>query len=100
MPNGKIHDNPLSDFTIHGRRPFPPDIMQLLERIEAVGRKPDRWPLGENWPYSPQEFAWEKGEALDEARRVLKHLLDMLEAGRGDEVLLNPRTRTPFKSAP
>jgi hypothetical protein len=96
MPNGRVHDNPLSDFTIHGLRPFPPDIMDLLERIEAAGRKPDRWPLGENWPYSPREFAWERGEYLEGARRDLAHLLEMLEAGRGDEVLLDPRTGKPF----
>ncbi len=96
MPNGKIHDSPLSDFTIHGLHPFPPDIMELLAKIEAVGREPTRWPLGENWPFSPREFAWERGEDLEEARRDLKHLLAMLEAGRGDEVLINPRTGKPF----
>jgi hypothetical protein len=99
MPNGKLHDNPLSDFTIHGIHRFPPDIMELLSRIEAAGRRFNRSPLGENWPYSPREFDWEKGKDLDGARRDLKRLLAMLEAGRGDEVLLDPRTRKPLKPA-
>ena len=55
-----------------------------------------RWPLGENWPYSPREFDWEKGRNLSEARQLLSHLVILLEAGRGDEVLVNPRTGKPF----
>lgn len=98
MPNGKPHDNPLSDMTIHGMHPFPPDIEKLLRRIDALGRKQGRWPLGENWPYSPKEFAWERGEDLDEARRLLSSLVEMLEAGRGDEVLVNPITRRPLSA--
>ena len=97
MPNGRPHDNPLSDFTIHGRHPFPADIEDLLRRIDEIGRREDRWPLGENWPYSPREFDWEKGNDLEAARRDLRHLLSMLEAGRGDEILINPKTNQPFK---
>ena len=96
MPNGRLHDNPLSDFTIHGVRRFPPDIMALLERIEAIGRRQGRWPLGENWPYSPREFEWERDENLDEARRDLSHLLEMLESGRANEILHDPLTGKPF----
>ncbi|MCZ7580081.1 MAG: hypothetical protein M5U21_04565 [Fimbriimonadaceae bacterium] len=97
MPNGRLHDNPLSDFTIYGLRPFPPDIMELLERIQTWARASGRFPLGENWPYSPKEFEWVQGENLDEARRLLLSFAEMLEAGRGDEVLLDPRNRKPFK---
>jgi len=53
MPNGKPHANPLTDMIIHGMHPFPPDIENLLLRIDELGRRSDRWPLGENWPYSP-----------------------------------------------
>jgi hypothetical protein len=98
MPNGKSGDNPLSDMTIHGAHPFPPDIEDLLRRIDKLGRGPDRWPLGENWPYSPHEFDWEGGKNLDEARKLLSHLLHLLEEGRGDEVLINPRTGKPFRA--
>ena len=94
--NGKLGDNPLSDLAIHGAHPFPPEIEALLLRVDALGRRPDRWPLGENWPFSPHEYSWERGEDLDEARAVLTNLIELLEAGRGDEVLHNPRTGKPF----
>jgi hypothetical protein len=96
VPNGKHGDNPLSDMTIHGAHPFPPDIEEMLLRIDALGRRPGRWPLGENWPFSPREFEWERGKNLDGARRDLARLIAMLEAGRGDEVLIEPQTGKPF----
>jgi hypothetical protein len=96
MPNGKHGDNPLSDFIVHGRRVFPPDIEDLLRRIDAAGAAVGRWPLGQEWPYSTREFEWAEGKDLDEARRLLRHLLEMLEEGRGDEVLVNPRTGKPY----
>ena len=99
MPNGKPHDNPLSDFTIHGRKPFPPDIMHLLERIQELGRKDGLYPLGENWPYSPREFDWEQGRDLEGARRDLRHLLDMIETGRGREIMVNPLTGRPLANS-
>ena len=96
MPNGKIGDNPLSDLTIHGMHPFPPEIEGLLQRVDALGRRPGRWPLGENWPYSPHEFDWAEGRNLDEAGRLLNELIALLEEGQGDEILLDPRTGSPF----
>src|SRR4051812_14466707 len=69
VPNGKAGDNPLSDLKTHGAHPFPRDIEQMLLRIDALGRIPGRWSLGENWPFSPQEFDWEQGKNLDNARR-------------------------------
>lgn len=85
--------------TIHGAHPFPSDIEKMLREIDSLGRAYGRWALGENWPYSPHEFDWERGSNLDEARRLLSHLLAMLRAGRSDEVLFDPRTRKPFKTA-
>jgi hypothetical protein len=96
MPNGKPGDSPLTDLIVHGKHPFPREIEEMLLRIDALGRGPDRWPLGENWPYYPRELAWEQGQDLDEARGLLAHMIAMLEAGRGDEILVNPRTRKPF----
>jgi hypothetical protein len=96
MPNGKIGDNPLSDLTIHGRHSFPPDIETMLLRIDALGRRPGRWPLGENWPFGDREFDWAQGKDIEGARRDLGYLITMLEAGRGDELLVDPRTGKPF----
>ena len=84
--------------TVHGAHPFPADIEEMLRRIDGLGRVSGRWPLGENWPFSPREFDWENGKDLDEGRRLLSRLITMLEAGRGDEILLDPRTGEPFKT--
>lgn len=94
--NGKHGDNPLSDLTIHGDHPFPADIEELLLRILEVGEGAGRWPLGENWPFGPREFDWEKGEDLDGARRDLAMLLEALEEGRGDDILVHPLTKRPL----
>ncbi len=96
MPNGKPGDNPLTDFIVHGRSSFPADIEDLLRRIDAAGLAIGRWPLGENWPFADREFDWAAGRDLAGARRDLQYLLDMLDQGRSDEVLLNPLTRKPF----
>ena len=96
MPNGTLGDNPLSDLTIHGKHPFPPEIETMLLRIDVLGRRTGRWPLGENWPFSDREFDCAEGKDLESARRDLGHLTAMLEAGRGDEVLVDPRTGKPF----
>lgn len=97
MPNGKAGDGPLTDFVLHGSHPFPADIEDLLRRIETLGRAAGRWPLGENWPFSTRDFDWATGRDLDGARGDLRHLFEMLEKGRGDEVLLDPRTRRPLE---
>jgi hypothetical protein len=97
VPNGKLHDNPLSDMTIHGKHPFPSDIEELLRRVDELSG-PGRYPLGYHWPFSPREFDWEKGKGLDEARKLLSNLIEMLEVGRGDEVLVDPRTGKPLAS--
>jgi len=81
MPNGKPGDHPLTDFVVHGMHPFPPDIEEMLRRIDVLGRAAGRWPLGEKFAI------FDAG-----ARRDLAHLISMLEAGRGDEVLVDPRT--------
>ena len=95
--NGKLHDNPLSDLTIHGEHPFPPEIEELLLKIDALGRGPNRWPLGANWPFDLNEYKWAEGKDLDEARELLSHFIEMLEDGRGDEIMVNPITQRPFE---
>jgi hypothetical protein len=100
VPNGKPGDNPLTDLIFYGAHPFPRDIETMLRRIETLGRRPGRWPLGENWPFSPREFDWERGRDLEGARQALAHLIARLEAGRGDEVLIDPRTGEPFTPGP
>jgi hypothetical protein len=99
MPNGKHHDNPLTDMLLYGEHPFPADIEALLRRIHALGNRPGRWPLGENWPFSGREFKWERGDDLDEARRDLAHLITLLEQGRGDELLVHPLTQKPLANS-
>lgn len=84
--------------TIHGAHPFPNDIEAMLREIDSLARAVGRHALAENWPYSPREFDWERGKNLDEARTLLSHLLAMLKAGRGDEVLFDPSSRKPFKA--
>jgi len=69
---------------------------RCLLRIDVLGRRTGRWPLGENWPFSDREFDCAEGKDLESARRDLGHLTAMLEAGRGDEVLVDPRTGKPF----
>jgi hypothetical protein len=98
--NGKPGDNPLSDLTVHGQHPFPPDIEELLLRIDELGRAEGRWPLGENWPYSPREFDWEAGKELDGAVIDLTELLRAMEEGRGDDVLVDPLTKRPLSAEP
>src|SRR5262245_50611669 len=79
-------------------RPRLPFVPLHREQLMAMISVPvSRRPLGENWPFSPREFEWERGEDLDRARRDVAHLLAMLEAGRGDEILVDPRTKKPIR---
>ena len=97
MQNGRVDRNPLIDLIEHGRHPFPQDIEEMLRKIDMLGRREGKVPLGDNWPFSPDEFEWENGINLDEAREVLLHVIAMLEAGRGDEVFIDPLTQKPFR---
>jgi hypothetical protein len=62
MVNGKPGDNPLTDLTLYGKHPFPPDVEEMLLRIDELGRAAGYWPLGENSPFLGTEFAWERGK--------------------------------------
>jgi len=72
----------------------------MLRKIEALGRRPGCFPLGLNWSFSPREFDCEEGKDLEGARRDLAYLISMLEAGRGDQILIRPVTRQPLKAVP
>ena len=99
MPNGREHDNPLTDLLHYGYHPFPEYIERLLLRIDEVGREHGRSPLGENWPFSPDEFHWQRGRKLWRGRWKLSKMLRLLEAGRGDEILVDPRTGKPISAS-
>jgi len=57
------------------------------------------FPLGQNWPFSPREFGWEQEKDREGARRDLGHLISMLEAGRGGEILVHTLSRQPLNAA-
>jgi hypothetical protein len=97
MAAGKRGDNPLTDMIVYAMHPFPPDVEDLLRRIHELGSRQGRWPLGENWPFSAREFDWERGNDLDGAHSDPSHLLSMMQAGRGDEVLVDPLTQRPWR---
>ncbi|KAA9131998.1 hypothetical protein F3N42_07455 [Marinihelvus fidelis] len=96
MANGKPHDNPLSDLVIHGMSSFPAEMESLLLQINELGRMQGRFPLGENWPFSHKEFDWAKGRAIDAGMVLLQELLEKMQQGQGDDVLLNPITQRPL----
>jgi hypothetical protein len=39
--NGKEGDNPLTDLTMYGKHPFPPDIEELLLRMKSLVAEKD-----------------------------------------------------------
>ena len=69
MPNGKPHDNPITDLLIHGMHPFPPEIEVLIRELHKL----DSHVLDQlNWA----PFDWEKGKNLKEATVLLRGLID------------------------
>ncbi len=96
MPAGQPHDNPLTDLVVHGLHPFPSDIEEMLLEIDGIGRAINRFPLGQNWPYSGKEFEWASGSGLEEARRLLRDFVEALRGGWGDEIMIDPLTQRPL----
>jgi hypothetical protein len=94
-----VGDNPLTDMFRWGKQSFPPDIEELLRKISTLDTSSGgRVPIWQNWPYRGREWSWASGRDLDGARRDLRHLLTMIEAGRGDEILVDPITGKPLRS--
>ena len=69
MPNGKPHDNPISDITIHGMHPFPSELEALVLRLHKMNPM-----IINDLEWAP--FDWEKGEYIEEAKILLKGLID------------------------
>lgn len=92
MANGKHGDNPLTDMLIHGEHPFPDDLEQLMRRAESLYK----YALGQHWPFGPREFDWAAGRHLDTARRDMRREVELLEADRAAEILLDPLTGRPL----
>jgi len=97
VPNGKPYDNPLTDLVVHGMHPFPSDIEEMLLEIHEIGNASGRYPLGENWPYSPQEFDWEAGRNLEEAHHLLRSFVEAMRGGWGEEIMVDPITKRPLR---
>jgi hypothetical protein len=68
MPNGKIHDHPISDLLIHGRHPFPREIEALVLRLHALDPK-----ILHDLDYAP--FDWEAGKFHQHAIHLLTALI-------------------------
>jgi hypothetical protein len=70
MPNGKPHDNPISDTLIYGMHPFPADIEQLVIALHKL----DPHLVVNELEWAP--FDWEQGKYLNEACVLLRALID------------------------
>ncbi|MEK7364978.1 MAG: hypothetical protein AAB016_13500 [candidate division NC10 bacterium] len=69
MPNGKPGDHPVTDLIVHGRHPFPPDVEELVRTLHTLD------PVVFNaLEWAP--FDWEQGRHLEEARILLRGLIE------------------------
>ena len=68
MPNGRVHDHPVTDTIVHGLHPYPPDLEELVIQVHA--RDPGVFNDLVDAP-----FDWEQGRFLAEARALLTGLI-------------------------
>jgi len=68
MPNGKIHDHPITDLLVYGLPPFPREMEALIRKIHAV-YSDALHSLG------MEPFDWEQGLHLREGMEKLKSIL-------------------------
>ena len=69
MPNGKAHDNPISDIIIHGMHPYPPDLEALVLHLHKMNPM-----IFNDLEWTP--FQWEKGQYIEEAKILLEKLIE------------------------
>ena len=77
MPNGALHDHPISDILIHGRNPLPDNLNELVRRLNALDptafHEPQVRPDNIDW------FAVEKGIGVEQARELLLNRIAEIE---------------------
>ena len=69
MPNGAAGDAPWSDFFVHGKSIFPPDMCVMLHVIKQHDVELIRHLA------HPDMWDWEVGKNLEEGRRKLKEII-------------------------
>lgn len=69
MPNGKPHDNPISDIIIHGLHPFPEDLEILIKKLYQINSE-----IFNKLELAP--FDWERGKYISEAKILLRKLIE------------------------
>ncbi len=69
MPNGRPHDNPISDILIHGMHPYPHDLEELVKQLHGLN------PAIFN-ELDCEPFEWEKGKRINEAKELLESLIE------------------------
>ncbi len=68
MPNGKIHDHPITDLLVHGLHPFPAEMEALIRKIHAVNPS-SLLSLG------MEPFDWEQDLNLEQGMEKLRSIL-------------------------
>ena len=68
MPNGKVHDHPVTDTVVHGLHPFPKKLELLV--VEVHTHNPG---VFDDLELAP--FDWEKGKYVAEAMELLQGLI-------------------------
>lgn len=68
MPNGKIHDHPITDLLVHGLQPFPAEMEALIRKIHAVNPS-SLLSLG------MEPFDWEQDLNLEQGMEKLRSIL-------------------------
>ncbi|HEY5668818.1 MAG TPA: hypothetical protein VIS10_02395 [Anaerolineales bacterium] len=69
MPNGKIHDHPITDLLVHGLHPFPAEMEALIRKIHAVNPS-SLLSLG------MEPFDWEQDLNLEQGMEKLRSILE------------------------
>lgn len=68
MPNGKIHDHPITDLLVHGLQPFPAEMEALIREIHALNP-------GALHSLGMEPFDWEQDLNLEQGMEKLRSIL-------------------------